>query len=495
MEGFLIDPDNFILTRWIFLRVLGLVYLVAFASFSVQVTGLIGKNGILPAGDFLASVYKTMGRRGVLFYPTLVWLNASDAFMKGLCFAGIFLALLLLLGIETTPVLAFLFIFYLSLVNAGQVFLSYQWDALLVETGFLSIFLVSPGLLPYQEAAPPSPIAILLFRWLLFRLMFMSGIVKLTSGDPTWKHLTALAFHYETQPLPTPLAWVMHRASLGFQKFSTLFTLFVELVVPWFFFAPDLHRFVAGGLIIYLMLLIMATGNYAFFNILAIGLAIFLFDDRVLRPILPDSFPGLIPPAPQVGADPAWGNWVLLPLFAIYLVTGIVYILTRATRRKGFLRYLQPLLNIVGSLRIANAYGLFAVMTTQRPEIILEGSNDGQNWLPYEFKYKPGDLQRAPPVVAPHQPRLDWQMWFAALGSYASNPWFLRFIERVLTGSPEVLRLIAKNPFPDKPPRYIRAVLYDYHFTTPEEKSQDGSWWRRQPLDLYLPPATLEEEG
>jgi hypothetical protein len=134
-------------------------------------------------------------------------------------------------------------------------------------------------------------------------------------------------------------------------------------------------------------------------------------------------------------------------------------------------------------------------MTTQRPEIILEGSNDGQNWLPYEFKYKPGDLQRAPPVVAPHQPRLDWQMWFAALGSYASNPWFLRFIERVLTGSPEVLRLIAKNPFPDKPPRYIRAVLYDYHFTTPEEKSQDGSWWRRQPLDLYLPPATLEEEG
>jgi hypothetical protein len=266
---------------------LGLVYLVAFLSFGVHIEGLIGKNGLLPAGEFLAAVQKALGvSRGYLHYPTLAWLNSSDAFLKGMCWAGAGLALLLLLGLGTTPVLVLLWVLYLSLTTAGQVFMGYQWDSLLLEAGFLSIFLVPPSLLPRQAAAPPPALAIFLIRWLLFRLIFMSGVAKLASGDPTWRNLTALSYHYETQPLPNPLAYWMHRLPLSFHKISTLLTFAAELLAPFLYFGPRPLRWIGLAFTVGFMLLIEGTGNF-FFNLLAIVLAVFLLDDRMLAQLIP----------------------------------------------------------------------------------------------------------------------------------------------------------------------------------------------------------------
>jgi hypothetical protein len=300
--------------------------------------------------------------------------------------------------------------------------------------------------------------------------------------------LTALTYHYETQPLPTPLAWWLHQAPRWFHKFSTLFTLTVELAVPLLYFAPAPLRLAAAGLTVLLQLLILLTGNFAFFNLLTIGLVVFLLDEALLQRVLPGSAAQILPPEAN-GSE--WGPLLLIPLAALIVLAGGLQIWMRVTRRRFSSRLLNSLLQFVAVLRIVNPYGLFAVMTTVRPEIRLEGSDDEETWLPYEFKYKPGNPRRPPPIVAPHQPRLDWQMWFAALGSYPEQPWFVRLVERLAQGSPEVLRLLAKNPFPDRPPRYLRAVLYDYRFTTPVERAQSGDWWKREPLGLYLPPVTF----
>lgn len=494
MGGFFVDSlSSFIITRWVFLRLLGIIYLIAFVSFGVQTAGLIGKNGILPAGEYLQAVKKAYGRKAFLQVPTLALLNSSDAFLRFLWIAGAALALLLILGLQTTPILLLLYLLYLSLLYIGQAFLSFQWDALLLETGFLSIFLVAPSLLPGQALAPPSPVVIFLFRWLLFRLMFMSGAAKLASHDPTWKSLTALMYHYETQPLPLPTAYFAHRLPLWFQKFSTLVSLLIEIPVPFLVFFPGVLRLIGGGLMVFLQLLILGTGNYAFFNYLSITLATFLLNDSILQRLLPPALLLLVPPAPT-GSWVAWSNWVIVPLAVILVAAGLSFMIYRFLRNPAILGLTRPLMVFADTLHIVNPYGLFASMTTRRPEIILEGSNDGENWQPYEFKYKPGPLDRPLPVVAPHQPRLDWQIWFAALSDYRKNPWFLHFIQRLLEGSPEVLRLLAKNPFPEKPPHYIRALLYDYRFTTPSEKRQTGNWWRRDALGYYMPTASMEAD-
>ena len=491
MDGIWVSAGDYVLSRWLFLRALGAIYLIAFASLGVQVTGLVGEKGILPAGKYLAAVKKAIGRRAYYEAPTLAWLGSSNRALKLLCILGAVLSAALLFGLQTTPVLALLWLLYLSLVTVGQVFLSFQWDVLLIETGFLSIFLVAPSLLLDQARAAPSPIVILLFRWLLFRLIFMSGVVKLTSGDPTWRNLTALSFHYETQPLPNPLAYWMHRLPPAFQKLSTAFSLFVEVVVPFFYFAPRLLRFAAGGLTVLLMLLILLTGNFAFFNLLGIALAIPLFNDEALQQALPQALVRLVAGSAPAPAPPGWWVAVTGVLAVVLFAAGLLHILLRGFRRTLPWRSALTFLQALSPLRIVNPYGLFAAMTTSRPEIILEGSEDGQEWRAYEFKYKAGDLRRAPPVVAPHQPRLDWQMWFAALGSYNSNPWFLLFAEGLLEGSPEVLSLLKDNPFPERPPVYLRALLYEYHFTTPEEKQRTGDWWKRSAVVYYLPPTSL----
>jgi hypothetical protein len=355
----------------------------------------------------------------------------------------------------------------LSLSTAGQDFLSFQWDALLLETGFLAIFLGN------------SKTVVLLFRWLLFRLVFLSGAVKLTSHDLVWRNWTALAFHYMTQPLPTPVAWYMYQLPLGFQRFSTATVLSIELVVPFLFFAPRRWRFWGAGLALFLQVLIFLTGNYTFFNLLTMALCLFLFDDRALEKLRLRSRNARTRRLAVIAAAA-----VILALS----VSGVWQVFFAAPFESE-----NAAERVAAPFQIANTYGLFASMTTSRPEIIVQGSNDGETWLDYEFRYKPGNLQQAPRWVAPYQPRLDWQMWFAALSGYRGSPWFTNFMVRLLQGSPAVTGLLATNPFPVAPPRYVRAELFDYSFTDFATRRATGRWWARQPRGLYFPRISLED--
>ncbi len=489
-----LGPHRFVLSRWLFMRALGLIYLAAFASLAVQIKGLIGSQGILPIADLLqriAAIYPAPGR--YLTFPTLVWINSSDAFLQALCIAGAILSVLLILDIATLPVLALLWLLYLSLFIAGQDFLGFQWDILLLEVGFLAFFLDSFHFLPrLSRQRSPSLVVIWLFRLLLFRLMFMSGLVKLASGDPTWRGLTALDYHFWTQPLPTPLAWYMAQLPPSFLQLATAFTFFVELICPFLFFLPRRLRMIGATFTILLQLIILLTGNYTFFNWLTIALCILLFDDDALRRLFPLWMRDIRLPRPS-----RLKQVIAIPLALALIFVGGEKVLNLVDAQISPSRLppaLASIYNRASQFYLVNGYGLFASMTTTRPEIIVEGSNDGKSWLPYEFPYKAGDVNRSPVYVAPFQPRLDWQMWFAALSpEVRNNPWFINFVYRLLQGSPDVLALMAYNPFPDKPPTYIRAELYQYHFTTADQHRATGAWWTREQVGEYLPPVSLND--
>jgi len=464
-----IEPATYeISVRW-FLRSLGAIYLVAFFSLLVQESGLIGARGILPAARFMNAVRETYGASASLRLPTIFLLGSGDTLLKVACIAGAIGAVAIILGVARRAALVTAFVLYLSLVHASQTFLSFQWDYLLLETGFAAIFLL------------PVFSRVWIFRWLLFRLMLFSGTAKLLSHDRAWRNFTALEYHYQTQPLPTRFAWYFHQFPADVQKFSCLFVFFVELVVPFLMFAPRRVRFFAATMTVSLQVLIFITGNYAFFNPLAVALCVLLYDDA--------AFLRAHEAAPRDTKTAASSRAVTVVLICfIMLVSGFQLLETFSGAIPG------PAAAVLGwtaPFGVVNTYGLFAVMTTSRPEIIVEGSNDGQTWLEYEFKYKPGDLKRAPVWVQPHQPRLDWQMWFAALSSYQAQPWFVNFAVRLLEGSPDVLALIAKNPFPSAPPRYVRARVYDYKFTNFAERRATGDWWRRELKGEYLPVVSL----
>jgi len=506
-----IEPgeDTFFLVRWLFLRALGIIYLIAFASTAAQVLGLIGSHGILPAADYLKTARLVYPGADYWFnVPTLAWLNSSDAFLQGMCLAGVGLSILLILDFAPAPILAALWLLYLSLMTVGQDFFFFQWDTLLLETGFLALFLAPLRLRPRLGGeGPPSRIVIWLFRWLIFRLMFGSGASKLLSGDPTWRNLSALDYHYWTQPLPTPLAWTMAQLPPWFHQASVVFTFVVELGAPLLFFAPRRLRIIGGLATIGLQILILLTGNYTFFNWLAIALCLPLFDDAFLRHFVPKRLSArIVDEAKHVKTiivqrviSAALAAWILLitvfemALVALSVLGLLVPTIAPATRdiSRDLNPRFPPLIaqadHLTSRLGMVNSYGLFAVMTTSRPEIIIEGSNDGQTWLPYEFPYKAGDVQRPPPWIAPYQPRLDWQLWFAALGSYQNNPWFSKLMVRLLQGSPDVQALLAKNPFPDAPPQYIRAEIYDYRFTSAATRSATGDWWQAVQIGIYYP--------
>jgi hypothetical protein len=355
--------------------------------------------------------------------------------------------------------------------------MTYQWDALLLEAGFLAVFLGS------------EVVIVRLFRWLLCRLMFLSGAVKLLSGDPAWRNFTALPVHYQTQPLPTPLAWYFYQLPQWFQRVSVGFVFFVELGVPLLVLAPRRIRLFAAYAIMLLQLLIVLTGNYAFFNLLTIALCLFVFDDTALRKIIPKSILERLSSSPQAKQMPAVWRAVCASVACLVLFTSGFEMVGEFSGRHWLPA--DAVIRTIAPFEIVNTYGLFAVMTTSRPEIIIEGSNDGVTWLAYEFKYKPGDPMRRPVFVAPHQPRLDWQMWFAALSSYEDNQWFVQFCASLLRNSPEVARLLRTNPFPDSPPQYVRAQLYQYRFTTWHELRNDHQWWHRTLVGEYLPPVAL----
>ena len=337
-----------------------------------------------------------------------------------------------------------------------------------------------------SQKAPTPKIGRWLLWFLLFRLMFSSGMVKLASGDPNWRNLTALDYHYYTQPLPTPIAWYVHLAPAWFQHGSVVFLFFVELVVPFLIYAPRLWRHAGAGLLILLQVLIALTGNYAFFNLLTIALCLLLFDDAALASVFPRVIIERVR-APTFSTLPSrLRRWATAPIALIILAAGLLQLADLLS-----IRWLpRPTFQLVSELeplRLVNSYGLFAVMTTSRPEIIVQGSNDGETWVDYEFKFKAGDLHRPPGWAEPFQPRLDWQMWFAALGDYRSSPWFSQLMLRLLEGSPPVLDLLARNPFSQSPPKYVRAMLYDYRFTNWSERRAQSEWWHRRLLGGYFP--------
>jgi predicted DCC family thiol-disulfide oxidoreductase YuxK len=501
------------LTRWLFLRVLGLIYLAAFLSLWTQIDGLVGTNGILPVARWTEHVRSRMD--GYWFwYPSLIWFNASDGFVHSLCAIGVSGAILVTLNVAPAPSLLAAWIAYQSLYVAGQVFLGYQWDLLLLEVGFAAIFFAPWCLWPrtrwfdtYLKSAEPEPsrVMVWLLRFLLFRLMFQSGCVKLLSEDETWWGLTALQFHYETQPLPTWVGWWAHQLPAWFLSTSVLVMFVIELAVPFLIFLARRARFQAFVWLAGLQVLIALTGNYCFFNCLTLALCLVLLDDAALRRVcegVRNVFQAALrftrrtmrKPQPEKDSQPRRRPTIqtcAIAVFASFVVlVGCTQLVEKFLRRPvgGPLRVLERLALASNTV---NTYGLFAVMTTTRLEIVIEGSNDGVTWLEYEFPYKPGELARRPPFVAPHQPRLDWQMWFAALGDYRQNWWLIDFMQRVLQGSPAVLNLLAHDPFPNAPPRYLRAVVYDYHFTDRATRKETGNWWRREFIGSYCPVLTL----
>ena len=468
-----IAPRTYNQVSWVFEKILAAIYIIAFWSFAVQARGLVGHRGILPLDRFLHAMQAEFGSSALWMAPTVWWINSSDRALLLVPLAGIAAACLVLSGVARRASLAAAFVLYLSICTGGQDFYSFQWDLLLLEAGFLAIFL------------GPTPI-VWLYRWLVFRLMFSSGAVKLLSGDPTWRNLTALSYHYHTQPLPTPLAWYADKLPMLAQKASTAMTFVIELGVPFLVFGPRRVRHFAACGLIGLQLLIFLTGNYAFFNILTIALCLFLFDDDDLAKLAPARFRAWFA-ARRMGTLP---RPPLVSAITLVLVLSFFQLWTTFAGRVPEIG--EPLLRVAEPFGIVNRYGLFADMTTSRPEIIVQGSMDGQTWTEYQFRYKAGPLTRAPGWVAPYQPRLDWQMWFAALGGYQTNPWFVNFMFRLLQGSPDVLRLLETAP-PGPPPRFVRALLFDYSFTSWTTRQKTGDWWKRASRGDYLPPISLDD--
>lgn len=465
-------PLRYQFTAWLFLRLLGLVYLIAFISFAVQSKALIGADGVLPLQYYLSTIKDQFGNAAYLQLPTLLWFSHADAFVSWVCIAGAVLSLFLVAGIFTRTSLVLLYLLYLSIVNAGQTFTSFQWDILLLECGFLAIFL------PWG-----STIIIWLYRWLVFRFMFLSGFVKIISHDPSWANLTALNYHFQTQPLPTPLAWYAHHLPQAVLTAATGMTLIVELIMPFFIFAPRRFRQIAAGCFLIFQTMIILTGNYNFFNLLTMLICLFLFDDAAIKRLLPESIlPRLSMIRHRSAGASARGCALIMALLSIYL-SGVQMIgVDSATHR-----FLRP-------FNIVNNYGPFAVMTTERNEIVIEGSADNSTWHEYRLKYKPGDLQQCPGWVAPHQPRIDWQMWFAALANPDTQRWLWNMMIRLLQNSAPVTALFAYNPFPEQPPLSVRAVVYRHTFTSANERKQTGRCWKRVLLAHYYAPISLSEK-
>ncbi len=461
-------PADYQRTAGLVTRGIGLAALCAFLSWWWQAAGLIGADGILPVADYFAGARLQLGPSGPLLLPSLYWLSSTDAMTNALCAAGTLASLALLLRVFPVVAALIAYVCYLSLLYGGQIFLQFQWDVLLVEA------LILAAILSHR-----SRLGILLTRLLVFRFMFLSGVVKLASHDPTWSSLSALDVHFETQPLPTLLAWYANQLPQAWLHAGVAVTFVIELVLPFFIFAPRNLRLIAAAGFVLLEVLILLTGNYNFFNLLTIVLCLALLDDRALRcSSVPSSRPR---------AGPVWRSVV----FSMALL-GVLQI--HATWDRGGVRQWElALLGVIEPWRIVNGYGLFAVMTTERDELIVEASDDGNQWRELAFRFKPGKLTDAPQWVAPYQPRLDWQLWFAALTTREGAPWFDNFAVQLLRGAPAVTELLASSSFSEQPPRYVRVLRYRYHFTSFEQRRRSGAWWRREYLGVWYPPAGLAE--
>ena len=523
LRGIDVPPSSYILARWLFLRLLGLVFLIAFISMWVQNDGLIGRHGILPVEDYLERAHAVIGATAYWAVPSLCWIDAGPVMLHGLCAAGTTLAVLVMLGVAPGPILLLLWVTYLSLVTVGQDFYSFQWDILLLETAFLAMFFVSwSGRCRLARPTPESRAGRWLLWLLLFKLMVLSGVTKLLSGDLLWANLSALSVHYETQPLPTWVGWHAHQLPAGWQKFSVGVMFIIEIGLPMLIVAPRRLRHLSGVGLVLFQAAIAATGNYCFFNCLTIVLCVPLFDDHLLRRLIPARFIGGIQSPPTSQSRPVRRILIVAVALAVALASivsffdemvstwrrqqkavaqgaelapipaGIATVLDLSDRL--LLSWGKPKIqHWIIPFRTINGYGLFRSMTNPRPELIIEGSIDGSTWKAYEFRWKPGDVKRRPRYVAPHQPRLDWQMWFAALNPRGSR-WLIPLLDRILDGSPQVLNLLANNPFPDRPPRHIRLVLYEYRFTDAATRRSTGAWWQRKLLGRFQSRSATRRE-
>jgi lipase maturation factor 1 len=498
-------PRTHLLPRWIFLRALGLIYFSAFYSLVFQIKGLIGPTGILPTGEYLLDVTRYYpGLQRFWFAPSLFWLGSGNHALMLACWLGLLASVAVVLNLWPRGALAVCFVCFLSFVSTAQDFSGYQSDGMLLEAGFISLFFAPPGLWPRLGSAhAPSRFSLFLLRWEWFRIYFESGVVKLTSGDYSWRHLTAMDDYYQNGPLPTWIGWYVQQWPHWFHAATAFMTLSTELGLVWMLFLPRRFRIICFCIVTPFQAGIILTANYTFLNYLVLCLGFLLLDDGFVRFILPQRWKNWGIATPEQPADtqpssptatwlkPVWrGVTAIYLAWIFYATTALLFSIVPHTPRLplGPARALEP-------FRIANEYGLFAVMTHERYEIEYQGSLDGLNWTAYPFRYKPQDIHQAPGIYAPYQPRFDWNLWFASLSNWRSYPFVVQTEERLLRNDPDVLALFAANPFANAPPKQVRAVIWQYWFTDRATKRADGTWWRRKLLGVYAPQLERTEDG
>ena len=497
--------------RWLFLRGLGLIYFSAFYSLVFQIKGLMGPDGILPADEYLQQVTK-LGAARFWYAPTLLWIASGPHMLMAICWIGMIASVLLLLNLWPRAMLVVCFLCFLSFVGAAQDFSGYQSDGMLLEAGFISLFFAPPGLRPrLGRKHPPSRASLFLLQWEWFRIYFESGMVKLASGDPQWRNFTAMDEYYQNGPLPTWIGWYAQHLPHKVHAFATGATFVLELGLVWMLFLPRGWRIVCFCIATLWQIPVILTANYTFLNYLVLLLGVLLLDDRVLCRWLPKRFTarmGELPETiqPEAGTDTRESRQSKLHfhLHAMKLaLTSVILIwIFYATTVQMLWIPLGRMLPLPAApivaldpFRIANRYGLFAVMTRGRYEIEFQGSNDAKDWVAYPFRYKPQDPAKAPGIYAPYQPRFDWNLWFASLGMWRDNMFVVSTEERLLANSSDVLKLFAGNPFASAPPKYVRAVIWQYWFTSLAEKRATGMWWRRELLGLYAPTLSRMPDG
>jgi hypothetical protein len=492
---------NRLIARWLFLRALGLIYVSAFIALVFQARGLIGKQGILPAADYLHGG-RDLGLLRFWYVPSLLWLSSSDYMLMAICWAGLIAAALLTVNIWPRLTLLICFVCFLSFVAAAQEFSGYQSDSMLLEAGFLALFLAPSGIRPGLAARnPPVRAAILLLLWEWFRIYFESGVVKLASGDPTWRNLTAMYEYYQNGPLPTWIGWYLQHLPHWFHIATAALTLAMELVLVWLAVLPGRWRNVCFVIVSAWQIGVIASANYAFLNYLVLVLAILLLDDATLCRVpgfarffgpatiaQPEDETSARAPRPLTQVATSVKAVILLWFFYATAVPLVRMFWQRAPFPDTPIAVLEP-------FRIANEYGLFAVMTPHRFEIEFQGSDDGTTWTAYPFRFKPQDPRAAPGIYAPYQPRFDWNLWFASLGTSDQNPFVTRTEALLLEGDGPVMSLFAADPFHGHPPRFVRTVRWQYWFATMDEKRTQGIWWRRQLIGAYGPTLTRLSDG
>jgi hypothetical protein len=504
-----------LIPRWIFLRALGLIYFSAFFSLVFQIRGLVGPQGILPVADYLPAVeHAFSGFSRFWFAPTLFWISSGSHMLVAVCWIGMIASLLVVANIWPRATLFICFLCFLSFVSTARDFSGYQSDGMLLEAGFIALFFAPAGLRPgWGAASPPSRASMFLLQWEWFRIYFESGYVKLASGDPQWRHFTAMIDYYQNGPLPTWIGWYAAHAPRWFHVGAAALTLALELGIVWMMFLPRRFRIILFLIVTPWEIAIILTANYTFLNYLVLFLAVLLLDDQFLSRYLPrwmkkpDSL-AVLERASEIRSveNKKADTWMSLmrERFARFQLSVVVVILLWifyvTTARLVWMfapTAWLPTSPVVAlePLRIANEYRLFANMTPNRYEIEFQGSNDGQNWIAYPFRFKPQNVNEAPGIYAPYQPRFDWNLWFASLARWDQSAIVPRTEARLLTNNPDVLRLFAGNPFPNAPPRQIRAVLWQYWFSTVAEKHVHGDWWRRELLGLYAPTIEIQGDG